>query len=149
MNHLQAARIARVTVPRSGQLDDLVDAVSTKIGRPITVVGKDLPAMYSGVWCSDDSNDEIHVPSNVPMIAREAAVCHELAHIMLGHEPHSVVQPAGNYFQHIDPGAVRALRVMHRSVYDEPIEHDAELLATMLLHRLRAKRATRSRSPLH
>ncbi len=149
MNLLQAARIARSTVPRSGQLDDLVDAVSKRVGRPIAVIGKNLSPTYSGVWYSNDTVDEIHFPSNVPLIAREAAVCHELAHILLGHEPHSLDQADGEYFKHIDPTAVRALRVMHRSVYDEPPEHDAELLATTLLHRLRAKRATRSDSPLH
>ncbi|MDQ2852116.1 MAG: hypothetical protein M3Y49_15565 [Actinomycetota bacterium] len=149
MNNLQAQRIAHTTVPRSGQLADLVDVVSAKVGRPIAVLGKNLSPMHSGVWYSNDINDEIHFPSNVPLIAREAAVCHELAHILLGHEPHSVIQTGGELFKHIDPGAVQALRVMHRSVYDEPPEHDAEILATMLLHRLRAKRATRSHSPLH
>lgn len=149
MNRVNAQRIAWAVVPRSGEIDSLVQAVSTRIGRPIAITECDLPLIYSGIWVGDESGDIIKFDPAAPEATRQAAICHELAHILLGHEPHNILHSAGALFKHIDPSKTHAIRVMHRSVYDEPPEHDAEVLATSLLERLRVNRATRIRSLLH
>lgn len=138
MNRLRARRIARGVVPLDGSLDALVSGVSQRVGHPIVLIGTELADGYSGMWYGYSDYDEIHFPKSAPDITKKAAICHELAHIMLGHRPENSLSLGGDVFKHVDPTKVTALRVMHRSVYDAPIEHDAELLATMLLHRLHA-----------
>lgn len=130
-------------------MHSLVAAVSARVGRPIAITECDLPLLYSGMWIGDGTEDIIKFDPATPEATRQAAICHELAHILLGHEPHNILHSDSTLFKHIDPSKTHALRVMHRSVYDEPPERDAETLATSLLKRMRANRATRIRSLLH
>lgn len=119
-------------LPADGDLDGLVNRVAQDRKRPIVVIRAPLPHGISGLWDERHAAKDIVVIDQVPMApSRYAAVlCHELAHMILGH--HGIVemsaQPADVSF--ID--ATVARRFLKRCAYDDTIERNAEELATVL-----------------
>src|SRR5690349_17683563 len=75
-------------VPASGRLEDLVANVALRSGRPLRLLpfdlGRDEP---TGLWISTDSADYVVYPSAASAAQRTAIVCHELAHMLLQHQP--------------------------------------------------------------
>lgn len=135
-------------VPATGDLDEFVTRVAGRRDRPITllpvVVENDQPF---GVWIATANRDYIAYPAATSRISRSAVVCHELAHMLLGHAP----QPgsaassslASSLATSIDPSI--AARFLRRHHYADVQEDAAEWLGTLFALEL-SKRETASHS---
>lgn len=141
-----AARASRL-MPVSGMVDDLAKSLAADQGRPIRMLTEDLgPREPSGMWIATEKSDWIVIPNGVGAAQRTAIVCHELAHILLGHTPIgggadldalvSLVAPD------LDPAVAR--QMLSRYCYVDDLEAEAEALGTLLVTKL-AHRAERLR----
>lgn len=127
-------------IPDSGNLTEFVAAVAVHRGRPITVVDCDLPPdAPSGLWLQYAEVDYIVCVSSVAAGHRSVVICHEIAHMMLGHRP--LVGLVG--LPAIAPSIALdvASRFFHRQGYQDATEAGAEALATVLAAEL-AERAS-------
>jgi len=130
-------------VPDDGSLTGLLDAVSRRTGRPLVQVEIDLSGSgLSGAWVPIGDEDYLLTPAGATPTRASAVICHELAHILLGHDP-------GFYFggtlakvqaavQHLSPLTVQ--RMLGRTGYTDRQEHHAEFFATVLHTRLVGRR---------
>lgn len=140
------ARAMRL-MPSSGMVDDLAESLAADQGRPVRMLAEDLgPREPSGMWIATEKADWIVVPNGVGSAQRTAIICHELAHIPLGHTSTgadgdldalvSLVAPD------LDPAVAR--RILARYCYADDLEAEAEALGTLLVTKL-AHRAERLR----
>lgn len=83
----------------------------------------------SGLWIATGDRDYIVTPENASPARHNAIVCHELAHMLLGHEG-SLGMHAASIAPGIDPAV--AARFLGRHAYDNELEHSAETLGTQL-----------------
>lgn len=128
-------------VPATGRFEDLVDNVARASGRPLRLLpfdlGRDEP---TGLWISTDAADYVVYPSSASPAQRTAIVCHELAHMLLQHQPvgeaAQLAALAAAAAPNVDP--VVAQRLLARHGYLQAAEADAEMLATRLVTRLAA-----------
>lgn len=90
------------------------------------------------MWISTDGGEYIVFPSDASSAERAAVICHELAHMLLGHRPEAqedqLSQMATRVAPSIDPQV--AQRFLHRHGYAEKVEAEAEYLATVLVTQL-------------
>lgn len=119
-------------IPEDGDVDELVAAVAEHRGRPLTILPMDTPPTApSGAWITSDLGDLIVVDSTASVTRRSTIICHELAHMLLGHKG-----PALNDSALLArPSLLRpdvAARFLTRTGYDDASERDAELLGTLL-----------------
>lgn len=130
-------------LPLDGDLNVLVERIASARQRPIVVTRLPLPPGISGLWDERSPDEDFVVVDDVPMApSRYAAVlCHELAHIVLGH--HGIIEtaPVVELIDTIDDSIVQ--RFLKRCAYDDQMERDAEELATALTreHRRRTHNA--------
>ena len=126
-------------LPRSGDVDDLLEAVGRARGRPIRLlsfeVSSDSP---SGVWIATAKTDYVAHPADASSAERSAIICHELAHMFLGHRPEQAFdhlsQLAVAVAPSLDPEVAR--RFLSRHGYSDDVEADAEQLGTELVTKL-------------
>lgn len=141
-----AARAGKL-MPRSGLVDDLVEAIAADRGRPIRMMSEDLgPEDPFGLWIPRSQADWIIVPNGIGAAQRTAIVCHELSHILLGHSPMpygvaDVDALVGQIAPDVDPSVAR--RFLARSWYDDDLEAEAESLGTILAAKLAQRREHR------
>lgn len=137
---LARSRAVRL-VPANGSVDDLVTAVSHERGRAVHLLSADLrPDAPTGMWISTDTAEYVVYPADASSAERAAVICHEVAHMLLGHQPEAHVdrlsQMATTVAPSIDPEVAR--RFLHRHGYVEQVEAEAERLATILATKLAA-----------
>jgi len=126
-------------VPASGVVDDLVAAVGQARSRTVHLLPSDLePGAPTGIWISTDQAEYVVYPANASSAERAAVICHELAHMLLGHQPEAELdrlsQMATTVAPNIDPAVAR--RFLGRHGYGETVEAEAERLATILVTQL-------------
>lgn len=109
--------------PDPWNVDEFARAVSEYRQRPIKIVTRDLPAGLSGAWVPTPRTDYIVVESTTDAQRREVILCHELAHMLLGHQP-PPAKTAEELPQHLA-----------RTGFSDVIEREAEVLATVILSR--------------
>ena len=127
----RARKTAKSLLPDSGDLDQLVLAVSAHRGRLITVQSWRLEAdAPSGIWLQAADRDYVLHAANLGPEHRAAVVCHELAHMLLGHQSREGVVDVRGVAPSIDP--VVAARFFTRHGYEDDIEAEAEDLGTRL-----------------
>ncbi len=130
----------RDLLPPDGDLNGLVTSIASARQRPIIVTRRPLPSGISGLWDERFPDHDFVIIDDVPMApSRYAAVlCHELAHIVLGH--HGVLDASSGPPLTDAIDASIAQRFLKRCAYNDPMERDAEELATVLTreHLLRA-----------
>lgn len=135
---LAQARASKL-VPASGSVDDLVAEVSRSRKRLITLLEHDLDsAAPSGLWIATKQADYVVFPVDASSSERTAIICHELAHMVLDHQPEvemdafapmvALVAPS------IDPEVARLILARHG--YQDGLEAEAEELATVLVSQL-------------
>ncbi len=133
-------------LPRDGSIDGFVSAVAAHRGRPMRVLNYPLDAAGpSGLWIGTSSGDYIVCSADTTPTRRAAIVCHELAHMLLGHEPEvGDVQAVQAVVQVLAPDVdpLVAARFLARHGFEGPAEEDAEAAATVFVtaaaHRQRA-----------
>jgi len=134
-------------VPASGLVDDLVRSVSDERGRPIHVAEENLgPKEPSGLWVAGDGVDLIVVPDRIGSSQRTAIICHEVAHILLGHVPLGVGSDLDGLVElvapHVDVSVAK--QILGRFSYADDLEAEAEAFGTILVTKL-AERSRRLR----
>ena len=141
-----ASRAGRL-MPANGTVESLANNLARERGRPIRVLPHDLgPHDPSGFWIAPEANDWIVIPERVGSAQRTAIICHELAHILLGHTRQDTDAYANWVATHvapdIDPVIVR--RFLARSWYEDDVEFEAEELASQMVAML-ARQSERNR----
>ncbi len=137
--HIRLARSRALRlVPTSGVVDDFVLAVDQYRSRPIQLLPHDLGrGSPSGMWIATESTDYVVFPADASSSERTAIICHEVAHMVLGHQAalfDRTAQLVEMVAPHVDPAT--AQRFLTRHGYAEAMEADAEELATALVARL-------------
>ena len=124
----------RRLIPEKGDLDDFIANVGSSRSRNITLLPSPLSGDDpSGLWIATSKRDYVAYPAAATVTRRAAIICHELAHMLLGHDP----QPdeagleglASSFVTHINPSV--AARVLHRKHYAHDLEVEAEGLGTL------------------
>lgn len=127
-----ALRLAKSLMPADGDVDAFAEAISVSRGRPIHVLDMPIPPTApSGGWWACENDDYLVVDVASTQSRRAAIICHELAHILLGHKGDpldadqlSILAPTMN------PAV--AARFLGRHGYTTQVEQQAESLGTQL-----------------
>ncbi len=124
-------------LPKDGSLDGFIAAVGRQRGRPLHVLDFPLdPSGPSGFWMGTRNGDYLIRPATATPTRRAAITCHELAHMLLGHEPDVGDSQGAEMVAEIaallapDVEASVAARFLTRHGYEETQEEDAEAVAT-------------------
>jgi hypothetical protein len=123
-------------MPPDGSIDGFVDAVASHRGRPIDVVAAHLGARSSsGFWVGGQGQDYIVYAASATPEQRVVIVCHELAHLLLGHANDGT--PGANGV----PGIATAgrTRLLTRHGYGADSESEARHLAQRMAALLAAR----------
>ncbi|GAB2575953.1 hypothetical protein GCM10027168_06150 [Streptomyces capparidis] len=142
----RTARLAEeLPLPHPFRAEALVALLAERRGRPIELMPVAArPSVPCGLLVTTDRADYIVYAADTTALHRQHIILHEVAHLLCGH--HGTPDPA--LVPHLSPSLVR--RVLGRTVYSEPQEREAELLASLILRRaLRSGSAPRpDQSPL-
>ncbi|MEW1859807.1 MULTISPECIES: ParH-like protein [unclassified Streptomyces] len=122
----------------------LIARLAARRGRPIELIPVDaLPNLPCGLLMVTDQADCIVYATDTSTLHQRHILLHEAAHLVCGHDRVEPVPGAGG--RDVPPGS-RALlphlpdalvrRVLGRTVYSEPQEHEAELLASLICSRV-------------
>lgn len=113
-------------LPPHPTLAELHAAYEARTRRTLRLIEQDVaPGEPTGRYEQYLTQDLIYYPKHTSRAHQLLVVCHELAHLLLGH----IRRPDA-----IDPAVVR--RVLGRSHYDDPTEHEAETIGTLLYQQL-------------
>ena len=138
-------RAVSTLIPDNGNVDDFVAAVSAQRGRRIAVLGCSMPDDGpSGYWAPTPDVDYILHADSITAEYRETVVCHEIAHMVLGHEAREGLMDTRAIAPSISPEV--AARFLTREGYPDEIEADAEMLATLIAAELVARADAGSRA---
>lgn len=107
-------------------------------GRPIELVpiSADITSGPCGTLISTDTTDYVFYTIATPVLHQQHIVLHELGHLLCGHSGGCALQQSvvGKFLPNLPVELVR--RVLARSTYDETEEREAELFASLVLHRV-------------
>lgn len=134
--------------PEDGNEESLVANVSRWLERDIKVVTIPLPVGLSGVWTSTDSQELIALDAASSELRRRVALCHELAHMVLGHgdaDPEGDDEPELDLLRgalpDLDPRLIKQALFRSGCNLGNPIqEREAEAYATRLFSHLEGAR---------
>jgi len=152
-----------VAIPRPFDLDALCEGIAAQRGRPLRLValeGAPNSSMPCGVLVATESADLIFYEPATSALHKLQIVLHELAHLLLGHGGPDTDRPA--YATRLLPASEdgedgndedededdlgidldQVLHILGRTSYSDNEEKDAELLATILSHRILDREAT-------
>lgn len=143
-----------VAIPRPFDLDALCEGIAAQRGRPLRLValeGAPNSSMPCGVLVATESADLIFYEPATSALHKLQIVLHELAHLLLGHGAPDAERPA--YATRLLPDGEdneddlgidldQVLHILGRTSYSDNEEKDAELLATILSHRILDREAT-------
>ena len=144
-NHSQqvkeALRDAESIMPPSGDINDLLEGMSRKRERPLSLLRAPLGSKTSGLWIATKKADYIAVAESASPERLAAIVCHEIAHILLGHEHEKSVGQgllSAGLLKNFDPELADSI-VAARTAYSYTVEADAERVATLISIELRRR----------
>lgn len=142
-----ARRIRRdLELSEAPSLQEVIDAVAVKRGRPLVLKVEPLHLRLSGYCGQSESTDYICVDAHASPLLQYQVVCHELMHLYLGHKPaiHEKIDDdvAEALFSTMSPDVVRM--VLGRDEYDEDAELEAEMIGTVLLQCIDLSRQSNS-----
>ena len=127
-------------VPVPWDVDVFVSRLAQLRDRPIRLVDLNFSdeGGVSGAWKATDREDVIFVASGASGLRREAIICHEIAHIFLGHTPAELGFTGQRAVDIVMPMMLEASpalaeKFMLRHAYDNAAENEAEHLATLIL----------------
>lgn len=88
------------------------------------------PVAITGYCAALQDVDLVVTRRGLDGILTRAAQLHEIAHLLLGH-----VKPSTLTYKEFEnhPELKHVVHLAHRTVYDDRLEHDAEMFATLLL----------------
>lgn len=144
--------LSQLHVSRPLVIDELRGALEDHRGKPIDLVSTtELPPRSAFAFTgSTESFDVVMYDARLVGLHRDLVILHEFAHMLLEHQPaavdHSYRSPLVEQFQTISPEALAEVLGEHPrrrqrwprkatrpSLYDDPTEWEAEMMATILL----------------
>jgi hypothetical protein len=122
----------------------LISRLAQQRGRPIELVPVAArPDFPCGLLITTDQADCIFYAADTTPLHQQHILLHEAAHLLCGHHESTASLSAGlsagattSLLPHLSDSLVK--RILGRTVYSEPQEHEAELLASLI--RFRAAR---------
>jgi hypothetical protein len=132
--------VADLDLPDPFEIEGFVGSLATKRGRRIELMpvaaNPDLPC---GLVLTTRDADLIVYRADTTPLHREHILLHEAAHILCGHDDSAAgegafASAAQALMPHLSPDLVRS--VLGRTVYSEPDEHEAELVASLIRQRV-------------
>lgn len=136
-----AIRNANALTPLSGDVENLLDNLSAMRGREITIISAPLASPLSGLLISTNKADYVVVGDEASPERQVAIVCHEVAHLLLGHDDQESLSAGlieSGLLRGLNPELVRSV-VAGRHAYAHTTELDAETVATHLSIQLRRR----------
>ncbi|MFE0025716.1 hypothetical protein [Amycolatopsis sp. NPDC059021] len=133
-----------LTLPEPFDAERFVAAIADRRGRPIELMPVNAPSGGPcGLLMSTERADYILYPTNTTALHRRHILLHEVGHLLCGHVGSAAPGAVGAA---IDAAASRALmpnlspelvrRVLGRTTYTAVEEQEAELLASLIAHRV-------------
>ncbi|EWC62361.1 Cinorf13 protein [Actinokineospora spheciospongiae] len=138
------ARLSALDLPEVDSIAALIEALSRRTGRPIQLVPMALAASpCSGLWLAVAGTDLIVYEAGTTVPHQEHIIAHELAHIVCGHRSTGPVDDETSrlLFPDLDPLLVRDM--LARAEYSDDHELEAEVMASLILLRIRSFSARR------
>ena len=133
-----------IGVPRPWDVAAFCDRVARHRGRPLHLMPVELPPdAPDGAWLSGDGWDAIVYDSRISALRAEHIICHELAHILLGHKGTDVLDLTPD----LHPTTLTRMGVLARAGYSDAREREAELAAAVIWE-LAARVPSRAALPL-
>ena len=138
--------LSRLRMPEPWSIDALIDDVSEVLGLEIQVQEVPHQALADspcGMTFICSGLAILVVAEGSPKWHRELVICHELAHMLLGHQsgekpPWELLR---EWFPSFNPDVVEMM--FGRTTFDTRDEREAELLATLMVDQGTAKRSAR------
>ncbi|MEV0530818.1 regulator component [Kitasatospora sp. NPDC050463] len=117
--------------------EELVQAVSTLIGRPIYVEARDMKGNFAcGLRERYSDREVISFEINTSPLHRSHIICHELAHILCGHKGSIRYADIPSDEELADMIDWSVLGISARTSYEEQDEQEAELMASLIVQRM-------------
>jgi hypothetical protein len=140
--------VERLDLPDPFEAEAFITALARERGRPIELVPvSGRPHLPCGLVVTTDQGDLILYSADTTALHRQHILLHEAAHLVCGHcdgpPGGSQTAAAETLMPHLPAGLVRD--VLGRTVYSEPQEREAELVASLILYRIGSSR--RGRAP--
>jgi hypothetical protein len=132
------ARLGTLDVPAGCSVEVLCERIGSQRGRPIHLIPVVMPATHPcGFWVATEGADFILYEANTSRTHQEHIVAHELAHMICCHRGTAPLDDASArvLFPDVDPELVRDM--LRRSAYTDEQEQEAEVMASVVLERLK------------
>ncbi|MEU5613551.1 ParH-like protein [Streptomyces sparsogenes] len=123
-------------LPTPFDMDEFIGRLARTRGRPIDLMPVAArPHLPCGLLVTTDRADRILYPADTTPLHQQHIQLHEVAHLLCGH--HETSPAASSAAEVLLPHLPASLvqRVLGRTVYTEPQEEEAELVASLILHR--------------
>ncbi|MBV6759779.1 hypothetical protein KV605_25370 [Rhodococcus opacus] len=138
-NHLRRI-VAEMGIPVPWNRDQLIGSVAARRGRPIHLVPVShalVQGGHSGLWLARADDDVILYATGMSDVHATHIICHELAHMELGHDRDAVGDTSvdSTVLSAAAPSVDTAgvVKMLGRSNYSNDQEYEAELLATLIM----------------
>jgi hypothetical protein len=130
-------------LPDPFEAEAFITALARERGRPIELIPvSGRPQLPCGLVVTTDRGDLILYCADTTALHRQHILLHEAAHLVCGHcdgpPGGSLTAAAGTLMPHLSAELVRG--VLGRTVYSEPQEREAELVASLILYRVGGRR---------
>ena len=166
------AVVDRLELPDPFDAETFIAALAGRRGRPIELIGVPTrPDRPCGLLVTTAGSDLIIYSSDTSAVHRGHILLHEAAHLLREHDRDGAATVGGwggrrdrgasggdrdesgggeaggisTLLPHLSPALIRS--VLGRTVYTEPQEREAELIATMIHHRVARGRPPQPRPP--
>ncbi|WP_063774890.1 hypothetical protein [Kitasatospora azatica] len=134
--------VRTLELPEPFGLSALAETLAERTGRPVEFLPLPAGSFGScGVLVSTERAEYIGYPTGTTVLHQQHIVLHEVGHLLCGHQ--NVAAPAdsaalGVLAPHLSTELVR--RLLGRDVYSDVQEQEAELFASLVLHRQAGRR---------
>ncbi|WP_428936076.1 ParH-like protein [Streptomyces sp. ACT015] len=136
-----------LALPHPFSAEGFIALLAERRGRPIELIPvASRPDVPCGLLISTDHVDRILYTTDTTPLHRQHILLHEAAHIICEHHAGPAPATAASALMPHLPSAL-VQRVLGRTVYTEPQEHEAELLATLILARAHQRHPAPGTSP--
>jgi hypothetical protein len=141
-------RVEGLTLPEPFDAEAFIELLAEQRGRRIGLLpvegATNLPC---GLVITTEQSDWIVYRADTTALHRRHILLHEAAHILCGHGERgdTTAAAARSLMPHLGDELVRS--VLGRTVYSEPDEREAELLASLILHRVGRRDRHTGREP--
>ncbi|WP_344659843.1 hypothetical protein [Catenulispora subtropica] len=143
------AVVDRLELPDPFDAESFIASLAEQRGRPIELIPLPFrPDRPCGLLVTTLRADVIIYSSDTTAMHRRHILLHEAAHLLRGHDggAASAIGPSV-LLPHLSPALIKS--VLGRTVYSEPQEREAELIASLIHHRVAQDRSScaRARAP--